>query len=105
MGLLNIYQIRSMRPHINYRFKCDIWEYAGTFLNIDEVNCFSFAVKKVKLPTFKLDTDNKISFGNTAYVIPTINFGALRQTQRSPEGPRHLHRIPRLSEGVSERPA
>ena len=23
---------------------------------------------------------------------------ALRQTQRSPEGPRHLHRIPRLSE-------
>lgn len=64
-----------MRPHINYRFKCDIWEYAGTFLNIDEVNCFSFAVKKVKLPTFKLDTDNKISFGNTAYVIPTINFG------------------------------
>ena len=23
----------------------------------------------------------------------------LRQTQRSPEGPRHLHRIPRLSEG------
>ena len=22
----------------------------------------------------------------------------LRQTQRSPEGPRHLHRIPRLSE-------
>jgi len=75
MGLLNIYQIRSMRPHINYRFKCDIWEYAGTFLNIDEVNCFSFAVKKVKLPTFKLDTENKISFGNTAYVIPTINFG------------------------------
>lgn len=64
-----------MRPHINYRFKCDIWEYAGTFLNIDEVNCFSFAVKKIKLPTFKLDTDNKISFGNTAYVIPTINFG------------------------------
>ena len=25
----------------------------------------------------------------------------LRQTQRSPEGPRHLHRIPRLSEAVS----
>ena len=22
----------------------------------------------------------------------------MRQTQRSPEGPRHLHRIPRLSE-------
>ena len=24
---------------------------------------------------------------------------SMRQTQRSPEGPRHLHRIPRLSEG------
>ena len=28
----------------------------------------------------------------------------LRQTQRSPEGPRHLHRIPRLSEAPREVP-
>ena len=28
----------------------------------------------------------------------------LRQTQRSPEGPRHLHRIPRLSEAPWEAP-
>ena len=28
----------------------------------------------------------------------------LRQTQRSPEGPRHLHRIPRLSEAPWEVP-
>ena len=27
-----------------------------------------------------------------------------RQTQRSPEGPRHLHRIPRLSEAPREVP-
>ena len=31
-------------------------------------------------------------------------FRALRQTQRSPEGPRHLHRIPRLSEAPWEVP-
>ena len=29
---------------------------------------------------------------------PNSSKGPLRQTQRSPEGPRHLHRIPRLSE-------
>ena len=28
----------------------------------------------------------------------------MRQTQRSPEGPRHLHRIPRLSEAPREVP-
>ena len=28
----------------------------------------------------------------------------INQTQRSPEGPRHLHRIPRLSEAPSEVP-
>ena len=31
-------------------------------------------------------------------------FFPLRQTQRSPEGPRHLHRIPRLSEAPWEVP-
>ena len=30
----------------------------------------------------------------------TRKFDPLRQTQRSPEGPRHLHRIPRLSEAL-----
>ena len=33
-----------------------------------------------------------------------INPLPLRQTQRSPEGPRHLHRIPRLSEAPREVP-
>ena len=28
----------------------------------------------------------------------------MRQTQRSPEGPRHLHRIPRLSEAPEKLP-
>ena len=32
---------------------------------------------------------------------PSQGRWALRQTQRSPEGPRHLHRIPRLSEAPS----
>ena len=33
-----------------------------------------------------------------------LRCAALRQTQRSPEGPRHLHRIPRLSEAPWEVP-
>ena len=72
MGLLNVYQMRAMRPHINYRFKCNIWSYEGNFIPTN--NYFEYTFKKVKLPTFKLETENKISFGNTAYVIPIINF-------------------------------
>lgn len=72
MGLLNVYQMREMRPYINYRFKCNIWGYEGNFAPAGSY--FEYTVKKVKLPTFKLDTENKISFGNTAYVIPIINF-------------------------------
>ena len=34
----------------------------------------------------------------------TASSEPLRQTQRSPEGPRHLHRIPRLSEAPWEVP-
>ncbi len=72
MGLLNVYQMREMRPYINYRFKCNIWGYEGNF--VPAGSYFEYTVKKVKLPAFKLDTENKISFGNTAYVIPIINF-------------------------------
>lgn len=72
MGLLNVYQMREMRPYINYRFKCNIWGYEGNF--VPAGSYFEYTVKKVKLPAFKIDTENKISFGNTAYVIPIINF-------------------------------
>lgn len=64
--------MRTMRPYINYRFKCNIWGYEGNF--VPAGSYYEYTVKKVKLPTFKLDTENKISFGNTAYVIPIINF-------------------------------
>ena len=40
--------------------------------------------------------------GSAEAVLGTTMF-SLRQTQRSPEGPRHLHRIPRLSEASSTR--
>lgn len=64
--------MREMRPYINYRFKCNIWGYEGNF--VPAGSYFEYTVKKVKLPAFKIDTENKISFGNTAYVIPIINF-------------------------------
>ena len=73
MGLLNVYQMRTMRPYINYRFKCNIWPFDGGFVNSNPY--YEYTIKKVKLPTFKLNTENKISFGNTAFVIPVIDFG------------------------------
>jgi hypothetical protein len=73
MGLLNVYQMRTMRPYINYRFKCNIWPFDGGFVNSNPY--YEYTIKKVKLPTFKLNTENKISFGNTAFVIPIIDFG------------------------------
>ena len=65
--------MRTMRPYINYRFKCNIWPFDGGFVNSNPY--YEYTIKKVKLPTFKLNTENKISFGNTAFVIPIIDFG------------------------------
>lgn len=65
--------MRRMRPYINYRFKCNIWPFDGGFVNSNPY--YEYTIKKVKLPTFKLNTENKISFGNTAFVIPVIDFG------------------------------
>lgn len=65
--------MRTMRPYINYRFKCNIWPFDGGFVNSNPY--YEYTIKKVKLPTFKLNTENKISFGNTAFVIPVIDFG------------------------------
>lgn len=77
MGLLNVYKIQEMRPFINYRFKCNIWPYNGTFALPDaksNYNYFEYNIKKVKQPVFNINSDNKKSFGNTAYVIPYFNF-------------------------------
>ena len=77
MGLLNVYKIQEMRPFINYRFKCNIWPYNGTFALPDansNHNYFEYNIKKIKQPVFNISSDNKKSFGNTAYVIPTFNF-------------------------------
>ena len=52
MGLLNVYQMRTMRPYINYRFKCNIWPFDGGFVNSNPY--YEYTIKKVKLPTFKL---------------------------------------------------
>ena len=47
------------------------------------------------------------AWAGTSLVVQWLRFhtpNAGRQTQRSPEGPRHLHRIPRLSEAPREVP-
>lgn len=73
MGLVNVYKMSTFRPFIPYRYKAEIWN------NYDEApdpkNILEFTVKSINQPVFKLNTENKVYFGNTAFVIPIFKFG------------------------------
>lgn len=77
MALVNLFNMMNMRPHIPYRFKAEIWpniegEYEE---NKKDIKRYEFTVKRVSQPVFKLNTENKKIFGNTAYVVPILKYG------------------------------
>ena len=75
MGLVNIFNIQRLRPHINYRFSAEIWPNAAEGDKIEEYTKFQYTIKKITQPEFKLDTENKKVYGNTAYVVPIFKYG------------------------------
>lgn len=77
MGLVNLFNILSVRPHIPYRFKAEIWPNSAGAYDDSNTNFkkYEFTVKQINQPVFKLNTENKKVFGNTAYVVPILNFG------------------------------
>jgi len=77
MSLMNVYQVYSIKPHVTYRFQCEIWPYGR---NRFETDYLTFAVKKISQPVFKLDTANRQHFGNTQYLVPVFKFGETEMT-------------------------
>ncbi len=76
MGLINLYNAMSMVPHIPYRFKAEIWpNHDGQYIPNANTMGIEFAVKRISQPTFKMNTENKKVFGNTAHVVPILKFG------------------------------
>lgn len=75
MGLVNIFNIQKLRPHINYRFSAEIWPNAAEGDKIEEYTKFQYTIKKITQPVYKLDTENKKVYGNTAYVVPIFKYG------------------------------
>lgn len=75
MGLVNIFNIQRLRPHINYRFSAEIWPNAAEGDRIEEYTKFQYTIKKITQPVYKLDTENKKVYGNTAYVVPIFKYG------------------------------
>lgn len=79
MPLVNVYNyLSSVKPHITYRFNCDIWPYNSLDNNRESDGGYerrSFTIKKITQPTFKLDTEAKKYYGNTQFVIPVFKFG------------------------------
>ena len=75
MGLINIFNIQNLRPHINYRFSAEIWPNAAEGDKIKEYTKFQYTVKKITQPVYKLNTENKKVYGNTAYVVPVFKYG------------------------------
>lgn len=76
MGLINLYNAMSMVPHIPYRFKAEIWpNHDGQYIPNANNMGIEFAVKRISQPTFKINTENKKVFGNTAHVVPILKFG------------------------------
>ena len=73
MGLVNVYKMSTFRPFIPYRFKAEIWNNYEE--EPDPKNILEFTVKSITQPVFKLNTENKVYFGNTAFVIPIFKFG------------------------------
>lgn len=75
MGLINLYNAMSMVPHIPYRFKAEIWpNHDGQYIPNANNMGIEFAVKRISQPTFKMNTENKKVFGNTAHVVPILKF-------------------------------
>lgn len=79
MPLLNVYQyLNAVKPHITYRFNCDIWPYESDNNNREDVDPQyrrrTYAVKKISQPVFKFDLENKKYFGNTQFIIPILKF-------------------------------
>ena len=79
MPLFNVYNYHSqIKPHIPYRFNCDIWPYdpANNLRdNYPENKILSYAIKKISQPVFKINLENtRKLFGNTQYTIPVFNF-------------------------------
>ena len=79
MPLLNVYQyLNVVKPHIAYRFNCDIWPYRSDNNNREDVDPQyrrrTYAVKKISQPVFKFDLENKKYFGNTQFIIPILKF-------------------------------
>lgn len=77
MGLINLYNAMAMRPHIPYRFKAEIWpNHLGPYDdNNIQIKRAEFTIKKISQPVFNMNLDNKVYFGNTAYVVPIMKFG------------------------------
>lgn len=79
MPLVNVYNyLSSVKPHITYRFNCDIWPYNYLDNNRESDGGYerrTFTIKKITQPTFKLDTEAKKYYGNTQFVIPVFKFG------------------------------
>lgn len=75
MGLINIFNIQNLRPHINYRFSAEIWPNAAEGDKIKEYTKFQYTIKKITQPVYKLNTENKKVYGNTAYVVPVFKYG------------------------------
>lgn len=79
MPLVNVYNyLSSVKPHITYRFNCDIWPYKYLDNNRESDDGYehrTFTIKKITQPTFKLDTEAKKYYGNTQFVIPIFKFG------------------------------
>lgn len=77
MGLINLFNAMTLRPHIPYRFKAEIWpNYQNAYDNDDKIfRPLEFTIKRISQPVFKLDTENKINFGNTVFVVPILKFG------------------------------
>ena len=77
MGLINLFNAMALRPHIPYRFKAEIWpNYQNAYDNNDKIfRPLEFTIKRISQPVFKLDTENKVNFGNTVFVVPILKFG------------------------------
>ena len=77
MGLLNVYKnLSTLRPHIGYRFNCEIWDFNVSYdIAKNSGELYSYTIKKISQPTFKIGTDERTRFGNTQYLIPILKFG------------------------------
>ena len=72
MGLVNVYKMSHLRPFIPYRFKAELWPNLNK--EPEPKDILEFTIKNITQPVFKLNSDNKVYFGNTAYVIPIFKF-------------------------------